>query len=684
MLLRASGRSPSAASDVPTHARALHVRSARPPPRRGWLGVAARDDESGRRARRAAVSRRRPARLRPGHGDARGDGVRPRAFSNRPGRGLGGRPGRRGGARDAPRPRPRRRPGRAAERPRGAPPTPARASRGVRPPAPASDPAPSSPPPGFSAPLAIIIIIIIIIVAPTSPPPRANPAPRVVPPAGGTHRASGVGDDRSASSAHQKRPPPIRSGLHPARRVPAPPRATAGPPGDGRPRTFPPSPPGARASVVVGRAASGPPPHANAPSSAYASSSRGAHNTARPPFYRAYEHWASRVGTAACRYLASRGACPHGDDCTFRHGVRDARFNPDFRDARFDRTRAGWDDRKHCVFFAKGMCRNGDACEWSHEGAVDRSNRRRVPDGGGGGGSSANGNGNGNGAHRSEDVRSEGTTPNTRDAASDAADAARLIPGATFVDDDGPPRRRAASSRRRARAGERRAGGVRGNPRDEKNKAAAEAEAEANAAASSSSSSFADADRFEGLFDGVVVDERAAHDRASPSEASGRIAFNRYAAMSRGEPPVRRGFAVADLFASDEGPTRSATPTALNTLSALSALSTPPSSSSSSRGDCGGGLRGGGVRGVLGRGAELRAASVRARRPVSRVRGGGVREAGGAGGRGRDVSDVQGRRREGRAEGGREGREEDATNRISNRTDRTDRRGDENANARAK
>jgi hypothetical protein len=63
-------------------------------------------------------------------------------------------------------------------------------------------------------------------------------------------------------------------------------------------------------------------------------------------------------------------------------------------------------------------------------------------------------------------------------------------------------------------------------------------------------------------------------------------------------------------------------------------------------------LRGGGVRGVLGRGAELRAASVRARRSVSRVRGGGVREAGGAGGRGRDVSDVQGRRREGRAEGG--------------------------------
>ena len=144
------------------------------------------------------------------------------------------------------------------------------------------------------------------------------------------------------------------------------------------------------------------------------------------------------------------------------------------------------------------------------------------------------------------------------------------------MDDDGPPRRRAASSRRRARAGERRAGGVRGNPRDEKNKAEAEAEAEANAAASSSSSSFADADRFEGLFDGVVVDERAAHDRASPSEASGRIAFNRYAAMSRGEPPVRRGFAVADLFASDEGPIRSATPTALNTLSALSPLSTPP------------------------------------------------------------------------------------------------------------
>ena len=282
---------------------------------------------------------------------------------------------------------------------------------------------------------------------------------------------------------------------------------------------------------------------------------------------------------------------------------------------------------------------------------MDRSNRRRVPDGGGGGGSSANGNGNGNGAHRSEDVRSEGTTPNTRDAASDAADAARLIPGATFVDDDAPPRRRAASSRRRARAGERRAGGVRGNPRDEKNKAAAEAEAEANAAASSSSSSFADADRFEGLFDGVVVDERAAHDRASPSEASGRIAFNRYAAMSRGEPPVRRGFAVADLFASDEGPTRSATPTALNTLSALSALSTPL-------------LLLLFARRLWRRFARRRSARCAwTRRGVARCfRAGtttcvaGARRRSSRGrrrrGRGRDVSDVQGRRREGRAEGG--------------------------------
>ena len=440
----------------------------------------------------------------------------------------------------------------------------------------ACDPAPPPrtprlllPPPGFSA------------------PPRHHPHHRrradVPPP----HERTPPPAWSPPPEEHTARAESATTGAHHQRRLAAEaasvPRAASPPrraqrrdhPGDGRPRTLPPSPPGARASVVVGRAASGPPPHANAPSSAYSSSSRGAHNTARPPFYRAYEHWASRVGTAACRYLLARGACPHGDDCTFRHGARDARFNPDFRDARFDRTREGWDDRKHCVFFAKGMCRNGDACEWSHEGAVDRSNRRRVPDGGGGGGSSANGNGNGNGdgARRSEDVRSEGTTPNTRDAASDAA---RLIPGATFVDDDGPPRRRAASSRRRARAGERRAGGVRGNPRDEKNKAEAEAEAEANAAASSSSSSFADADRFEGLFDGVVVDERAAHDRASPSEASGRIAFNRYAAMSRGEPPVRRGFAVADLFASDEGPIRSATPTALNTLSALSPLSTPP------------------------------------------------------------------------------------------------------------
>ena len=56
------------------------------------------------------------------------------------------------------------------------------------------------------------------------PPPRANPAPRVVPPAGGTHRASGVGDDRGAY-------PLGGSGLHPARRVPAPPRAPAGPGG---------------------------------------------------------------------------------------------------------------------------------------------------------------------------------------------------------------------------------------------------------------------------------------------------------------------------------------------------------------------------------------------------------------------------------------------------------------------
>ena len=468
--------------------------------------------------------------------------------------------------------------------PAKAPPRPPPARRVVVPaPRPRPDPRPLLPP-GFSAPPrhhhhhhhhhrpgrgASI-----------GPPHEGEPRPPRGPPAGGTHRASGVGDDRSASSAHQKRPPPIRSGLHPAR--PSPPRRARGGTshGDGRLAKLQTLAPGARASVHPGRAASGPPPHANAPSSAYAllfprraqhrpssllprvrtlgfrGSARRRVGTSRRAA-RARTATTARFGTAC----ATRGSTPTS---ATRASIEPARAGTTGSTASSSRrgcagtgtrasgaTRERWIDRTAAASRMAAAVAVRGPCARTGTGTGPTAPRTSAP------------------RERRRILATPPPTPRTPRGSSLARRSWTMM----------PPRRTGGVV---AAQGEGRASGARGG-RQEGTRATKKTSgggggrrAEATRAASSSSSSFADADRFEGLFDGVVVDERAAHDRRPPRKPSGRIAFNRYAAMSRGEPPVRRGFAVADLFASDEGPTRSATPTALNTLSALSALSTPP------------------------------------------------------------------------------------------------------------